>query len=73
MASVGESVRVMALRAGRGLDRRLTELGLNIGTEVMVSHKQSGGGLLLARDGTRLALGSGMAQKVLVMKLEQYQ
>jgi ferrous iron transport protein A len=66
MAAEGEPVRIVALRAGAGLDRRLADLGLSIGSEVRVVHHQ-GGKLVVARDATRLALGGGMAMKILVV------
>jgi ferrous iron transport protein A len=68
MAAEGASVRIHALSAGRGLDLRLTELGLNIGTEIRVIQRQ-GGGLLVARGEGRIAIGGGMAAKILVLPL----
>jgi ferrous iron transport protein A len=69
MADQGVQVRIVALRAGRGLDRRLTEMGLNIGTELKVQQRQPGGGLVVTRGETRLALGGGMAHKIMVIAL----
>ena len=66
MAQAGDRLRIHALSAGRGLDRRLTELGLNLGTEIRVVQRQ-GGGLLLARGDARIAIGGGMAMKILVV------
>ena len=63
----GVELRIVALRAGRGLDLRLTELGLNVGSELSVVQRQ-GGGLLVARGETRIAIGGGMATKVLVVR-----
>ncbi|NEV61603.1 ferrous iron transport protein A [Thiorhodococcus minor] len=65
MASDGEQVRIARLLGGKGLAMRLTELGLNQGTEISVVQRQ-GGGLVVARGGTRIALGGGMAMKILV-------
>lgn len=65
MADEGALVRIVALNGGRGLALRLTELGLNVGTEIRVVQRQ-GGGLLVARGESRIALGGGMAAKVLV-------
>jgi ferrous iron transport protein A len=65
MAAEGQPVRVIALRAGRGLDRKLTELGLNIGSTLCVVQRQ-GGGLVVSRDQARIALGGGMATKIIV-------
>lgn len=65
MADPGVRVRIVALRGGSGLDRRLTEMGLNIGAEVEVRQRQ-GGGLIVMRGETRFAIGGGMAHKVMV-------
>jgi ferrous iron transport protein A len=66
LAAEGQPVRIVSLRAGRNLDRRLTDLGLNIGSEISVVQRQ-GGGLIVARDATRVAVGAGMAMKILVV------
>lgn len=66
MASEGTLVRIHTLRAGRGLAQRLTDLGLNVGGEVRVIQRQ-GAGLLVARGEGRIALGGGMAAKILVI------
>lgn len=69
MVSQGALVRIVALRAGRGLDRRLTEMGLNIGSELKIQQRQPGGALVVLRGETRLALGTGMAHKIMVITL----
>jgi ferrous iron transport protein A len=68
MADEGACVRIVALHGGRGLTTRLTELGLNVGSEVRVVQRQ-GGGLLVARGESRIALGGGMAAKIQVAPL----
>ncbi|MBU1425057.1 MAG: ferrous iron transport protein A [Gammaproteobacteria bacterium] len=65
MADAGTCVTVVALLGGAGLDRRMTEMGLNIGAELVVLQRQ-GGGLVVMRGATRYALGGGMAHKVMV-------
>lgn len=65
MADEGARVRIMALLGGRGLVLRLTELGLNLGAEIEVIQRQ-GGGLLIGRGESRIALGGGMAAKIMV-------
>ncbi|MEW6165753.1 MAG: FeoA family protein [Pseudomonadota bacterium] len=65
MASEGARVRVVALRGGAGLDRRMTEMGLNLGAELTVRHHR-GGGVVVMRGETRFALGGGMAHKIMV-------
>ena len=66
MVGEGARVRIHALRAGRTLALRLTELGLNVGCEIRVVQRQ-GGGLLVARGEGRIAVGGGMAAKILVV------
>jgi ferrous iron transport protein A len=65
MAVPDTPVRIVALRAGRGLDKRLAELGLNVGCVVRVVQRH-GGKLLVARGETRLAVGGGLATRILV-------
>jgi ferrous iron transport protein A len=65
MANEGARVRVVALRGGAGLDKRMTEMGLNVGAELVVRHRQ-GGGVVVMRGETRFALGGGMAHKIMV-------
>ena len=66
MADEGRQVRIVALRAGHNLDRRLTNLGLNIGSELRIVQRR-GGGLVVARGEARIAVGGGMAMKILVV------
>jgi ferrous iron transport protein A len=69
MADEGVPVRVVAFRGGAGLARRVAEIGLNVGSELIVRHRQ-GGGLVVSRDGVRFAVGGGIAQKIMVERLE---
>ena len=70
MAIEGARVRVVALRGGGGLVRRMTEMGLNVGSELVVHQRQGGGGLVVSRGETRFALGGGMAHRIMVEQLE---
>ena len=67
-AQEGEKLRIFLLRGGKGLEMRLTSLGLNVGSELLVSQRQ-GNNLVVIRGETRLALGAGMAQKIMVVRL----
>lgn len=68
-ASEGDWVRICFFRAGQGLEMRLTSMGLNLGSELRVSQR-IGGNLVVLRGETRLALGAGMAQKILVERFD---
>ncbi|MEN8261560.1 MAG: FeoA domain-containing protein [Pseudomonadota bacterium] len=65
MAGEGERVKIVMLKGGKGLDKRLTSLGLNVDSELLVLQRQ-GASLVLARSEARFALGAGMAQKIMV-------
>jgi ferrous iron transport protein A len=60
---VGQKVRLVAVDGGRQLVRRLLSLGLAIGAEVEVLHHR-GRGVVVAREGNRVALGRGVAEKL---------
>lgn len=66
LAKTGERLRVVAYRTGKGLGRKMANLGLTLGSTVEVVHRQSGGGMVVARGATRVALGAGAAQKIQV-------
>lgn len=66
MASPGETVRVAGFLGGRGVARRLTSMGLNPGSELVVVKSSGPGPLIVASRGTRIALGFGMAKQILV-------
>lgn len=68
MASPGERLRVEQLTGGKEARRQLEDLGLNLGTEIEVI-SANGGPMVLAVKGTRLAMGRGVAQKVLVSQI----
>ena len=66
MVSEGEEARLVAIRGGLQLRRRLADLGLNIGMTVRVVRINPQGPMILAVKDSRLALGRGMAHKVMV-------
>ena len=65
MVGTGQKVRLVEISAGTKLRRRLTELGLTPGVELQVMQDQ-GGPLLLSVYNSRLAVGRGMAHKIMV-------
>jgi ferrous iron transport protein A len=70
LAAMGERVRVVAVGGGQGTDRRLSDLGLTTGCVVTVVSRGSAGSMVVAREDVRLALGVGMAHRVLVTRVE---
>ena len=68
MAAEGEKVRIVMHRGGQGLDKRLASMGLQINSSIEILQRL-GGSLVVAANDIRLALGSGMAHKILVEPL----
>jgi len=66
MVSPGEEVRLVAIHGGQRMRKRLADLGLNVGMTVRVMQHNSHGPLILAVKDSRLAVGCGMAHKILV-------
>ena len=65
---LGEKAQVVALAGGRAFQNRLVGMGLNVGSpvELIRASNGRGGPALVATGGTRLAIGHGMASKILV-------
>ena len=66
LAAVGERLRIASFQAGKGLGRRLNDIGLNPGSEIEVVHRQRGGSVVVSKGNTRVALGAGMTYKIVV-------
>jgi ferrous iron transport protein A len=66
MASPGKLLTVISVNAGRGLQRRLGDMGLTPGVQVRVMNSQYAGPVLIDLRGSRVGLGRGVAQKILV-------
>jgi len=67
--AVGQRVRLRRIGGDRHLQRRLLGLGLRSGVELDIVQFR-GNGVVVARGETRIALGSGVADKLLVEPLE---
>jgi len=65
MAAAGQTLQLVRIAAEAGLRRRLTEMGLTPGVEFALLQDR-GGPLLLNVRNTRLAIGRGAAQKIIV-------
>jgi ferrous iron transport protein A len=65
-APLGEKAVIVAVRTGWGLRRRLAEMGLTPGAEVVVINNQRPGRVVLDSRGSRLAIGYGVASKIVV-------
>ena len=66
MAAPGRPLRVANIRAGRGLVRRLADLGLTPGVQIRLVNTHGPGPLMVEVRGSKIALGHGISQKIMV-------
>ncbi|AFM23029.1 FeoA family protein [Desulfomonile tiedjei] len=63
----GRTGTVLALTGGREFEAKLISMGFNVGSEVTILKNGVGGtGLLVATGDTRLAIGKGIAERIVV-------
>ncbi|HHJ20348.1 MAG TPA: ferrous iron transport protein A [Gammaproteobacteria bacterium] len=63
----GQVVHLHSVAAGKRLRERLLSMGLPIGCEIRVLRNRSGA-VVIARAANRLAIGKGMANKMMVSR-----
>ncbi len=71
MAWPGQKVKIVSIMAGRGLRQHLIDMGLNAGSEIEVIKRGAPGPFLIAVKESRLAIGQGIARKIMVSQSNQ--
>jgi len=66
----GNKVRIISLDGGRGMQERLVSMGLGPGSKIEVIQRGAPGPFIVALRDCRLAIGAGMAQKIMVLNEE---
>jgi ferrous iron transport protein A len=66
---VGSRGCIEQVMGGRMLTHRLLSLGLRVGSEIELLQRR-GGGVVVACQGNRVALGAGVAEKLFLSPLE---
>jgi Fur family ferric uptake transcriptional regulator len=66
MAKTGDRVEIQEMAGGREAQGKLSSMGLRPGDQLEIINNSGHGRLILAHDCTRLALGRGVAQKIIV-------
>ena len=66
MALPGKELTLVSIVGGRGLRQKLTEMGLKEKVKLKIIHSHLPGPCIIMVDKTRLVLGHGMAQKIMV-------
>jgi ferrous iron transport protein A len=64
--AAGEKATIVAVRAGWGMQRRLADMGMTPGTEIRMVNSGRPGPVVLDVRGSKLALGQGVAAKIIV-------
>jgi len=62
----GRRVRFLGVHTGRGLQARLSAMGMIPGVEIDVISNSDHGPFIIAVKGSRIMLGRGMASKIVV-------
>ncbi|SMB96571.1 ferrous iron transport protein A [Desulfonispora thiosulfatigenes DSM 11270] len=63
---VGKEAIVLSIQGGTGLSRKLSEMGFAQGIKVKNVKNDGAGPLIVAVMDCRIAIGRGMAQKILI-------
>ena len=66
MVGVGESVKLVKVNAGRGLNSRLAAMGLVGNTQLTVVSNNHPGPFIVTGKDSKVMLGRGMAHKIMV-------
>jgi len=66
MAKAGERVVIREIAGGRKKQARLTDMGLRPGDLIKIINNAGRGRIILAQGPTRLAIGRGIAEKIMV-------
>lgn len=65
----GEEFEVTTIQGGRGFLKKLMEMGIYPGIKVRIILNVGNGPIIIGLHDTRIALGKGMAAKIIVRKL----
>lgn len=63
----GETVRLVSIEAGRGLNSRLVSMGLVPNIEITVVNNGHPGPFVISIRNSKMMLGRGMAHKIMVV------
>ena len=69
VVSPDKKVKIVSIVGGRGVREHLFNIGLGVGIEVEVLKQGAPGPFLIAFKETRLAIGQGVAQKIMVSEI----
>lgn len=62
----GETVKLVGIEAGRGLNSRLASMGLVPNVKITVVNNSQPGPFVISVKGSKVILGRGMANKIMI-------
>ena len=65
----GEKAQITAINGGRSINLRMHELGFTTGTKLKVIRNVGGGPILVELKAGKIALGRGVARKIMCRRL----
>ena len=68
-AKQGAKLVMISIAGGMGAEKRLAEMGLYPGEQIKIINNSGTGPVTIGIKGTKLALGQGLAQKILVREV----
>jgi Fe2+ transport system protein FeoA len=69
---LGKPAEIKRIQGGRGFQRRVESLGIRVGKTVRkIAEQPLRGPVVLELDGCRIALGRGMAAKIIVEEVKE--
>jgi ferrous iron transport protein A len=66
MVKPGETVRVVSITGGQGFSRKLSDMGLLSGASIKMVNNGGHGQVIIELGGAEVALGQGVARKIMV-------
>lgn len=69
-ASIGKAMALSAIEGDHLLIKRLLGLGIRVGSQLTLTQRR-GAGVIVANQGARIALGLGLARRLLVTPLDR--
>ena len=63
----GETVKLVSIKAGRGLNSRLASMGLVPNVKITVVNNSQPGPFVISVKNSKMMLGRGMAHKIMVL------
>ena len=65
-SQIGDRVMISQILSGQNMERRLSQVGLTLGSKVQIISKTKSGSVIVCLQDEQVGLGAGMAERVMV-------